>query len=122
MGSQLAKAAHREELAGRVSDRARLVLNHMCWMARDTPSADQPAAEYWEGHIALGYVLLGLEAGPTKAGQNAVRRAVKELVDAGLIERIGQGVGTQRARYKILVGGRWQPAKAVDNSGTEALL
>ena len=123
MGAQIAKAAWRAGLADRgLTDRARLALDHMCWLARDTPSEEQPAAEYWGGHVSIGMALLGLEKGGTKSGQNAVRLAVAELLAAGLIEKIEGGTGRHRTRYRILIGNKWAPARPVDNYGAEPLL
>lgn len=117
MGSKLAHAAHYEALGGTISDRARIVLNHMCWASFDDPKPDRASAEYWGGHIVLGEVLMGHNQGGTDGARRAVRRAIKELLDAGLIERLREGDGRERTVYKVLVGGRWKPARAVDNSG-----
>lgn len=119
MGWRLAKAARDAGLSGTLSDRARLALDHMCWTARDLPTDHQPAAEYFAGSVDLGGFLLGMasEEGQRKAAD----RALKELTAAGLIEPITRKGGRQKAHWRILVGGFWAPAKAVDNSLSDEL-
>lgn len=121
MGWKLAKAAYQAGLAGTISDRARLTLDHMCWQALDTPDHDGAAAEYWGGHLAISACLIGLDGTGNNTGRQAAKRAIAELIDAGLIEQSRKGVGKHRAVYRILVGDRWAPAKAVDNSQDEGL-
>ena len=115
MGWKLAKAIHRASLGGQITDRARLALDYMAWTCLDDARPGEPAAEYWGGHPAITAALLGLDAVGTDAGHKAAQRALRELVDAGHIERIADGTGATRARYRILLGDRWTPAKPVDN-------
>jgi hypothetical protein len=117
MGWRLALAARDAEEAGQIgdlSDRARLALAHVCWKAHDQPSDMQAAAEYFEGSAVLGRYLCGLglsEIGYQRAGD----RALGELEAAGLIAKIsGRGKG-RKTRWRVVVGDRWAPAKAVDN-------
>ena len=122
MGWKLAKAARDAGLAGLVSDRARLALDHMCWAALDNASENRSAAEYHGGHNAIAAALLGLDY-TENAGKSAVRRALAELTREGLIERIGAGVGIDRAVYRIEVGNRWAPpTPPVENSNQDGLL
>jgi len=116
MGWKIAKEVHRAALAGVVSDRARLALDYMAWTCLDDPRAGEPAAEYWGGHPAITSAILGLDEIGTQAGRKATQRAIRELIDAGLIAQIDAGRGVLKARYRILVGDRWAPAKPVDNS------
>lgn len=116
MGSKLAHAAHYQALGGTITDRARLVLNHMCWASFDDPKEDRASAEYWGGHITLGEVVYGFGNGSTDTARQAIRRTIKELIAAGLIEKLRDGDGRDRTVYKVLIGGRWKPSKAVDNS------
>lgn len=116
MGWKLAKAAHEAPLAGNISDRARIALTTMCWTALDDPRNGDPAAEFWAGRQMIAAALLGINEAGTDTGNKAAQRAVRELIQAGLIERIRDGRGTTHARYRILIGGRWAPAEPVDNS------
>lgn len=121
MGWRIALAAREAGLAGSLSDRARLALDHMCWTARDVPSDTQPSAEYFEGSAELGRYLIGLDAseeGYRKAGD----RALKELADAGLVQRLSIKGGRRKVHWRIVVGGRWAPAKAVDNYYDDTLI
>ena len=119
MGWKLAKAARDAGLAGLISDRARLALDHMCWTARDHATQDSPASEYWEGSQHLGRYLLGIAT--EDACYKAADLALGELRRAGLIEPIQSKGGRRVVRWRILVGDMWHPSKAVDNSAREGL-
>lgn len=119
MGWRLAKAARDAGLSGTLSDRARLALDHMCWTARDFPSQDQASAEYFAGSASLGFYLLGISS--EEAQYKAADRALKELAGAGLIISTSGKGGRHKAKWRILVGGLWAPAKSVDNSMSEEL-
>lgn len=110
MGWKLALEARNLGLSGALSDRARLALDHLCWTARDHPNATQAAAEYFEGSVALGAYLLGLDA-TDEGKRKAADRALRELVDAGLIEPLNVRGGHRNLRWRILVGDRWAPAE-----------
>lgn len=113
MGWKLAKAAHDAGLAGHISDRARLVLDYMCWHTRDVGTATEQAGLYWAGHLPIAGYLLG-DRGNTPAGTKAVQRAIRELVDLGLIEQTQTALRNKAAIYLIRDIRTWQPP--VDNS------
>lgn len=114
MGYKLANAAYEAGLAGVISDRSRLALDHMCRSARDVANQTTPAAIYTGGYVSLGMHLLGFEKGGSDAGKTAAKRAIRELVDAGLIELVRRSGAGQSAAYRILLG-------AVDNSAQDPL-
>lgn len=124
MGWRLALAAREAQqagTAGALSDRARLALDHMCWTARDVASDTQPSAEYFEGSAMLGrYLIAGAasEAGYQRAGD----RALTELEAAGLVAKINIKGGRRKVHWRIIIGDRWAPAKAVDNYYDDVLI
>lgn len=113
MGWKLAKAAHDAGLAGLVSERARMALDYMCWHTRDTDSQDEPAGLYWGGHLPIAGFILGDRAG-TPGGIKAVQRAIRELVDAGLVEQTHPALRNKAAIYQIRIAHGWHTP--VDNS------
>lgn len=116
----VAAVVDHQALGGTLSDRAYRALTFMCWRSRDKPSDSEAAAEYSKGHVAIAMHLLGMERGGEPAGRQAARRAVRELIDAGLIEHVDGGVGRRETTYRILIGNRWAPP--VDNSDQEPLI
>ena len=89
-----------------LSDRARLVLVQMCYVARDRATADTAAQVYFGGHRELIRTVLGLDPDALTATQldtaeRAVKRAVKELKDAGAITLVSHPVKGQRAVYQV---------------------
>lgn len=124
MGYKLSNAAYETgmNLAGTLSHRARLTLDHMCRLARDVDSRDQKAGIYYGGYNAIAMCLMGLEKGGTEAGNKAAQRAVKELVNAGLIELSRRSGPGRTAEYRILIGGDLNGSKPVDNSLQGTLL
>lgn len=124
MGRALAQAAHEAGLAGYLSHSARLALDYMCWHSRDLPSATEPAATYWAGHLPIAVWLLGEKGREgdeiSAAGMKAVQRAVKDLRTRGLITQTVRAGHNRNAVYRIEVGERWAPP--VDNSGQDTLV
>lgn len=121
MGWRLAHTAFKAVLTD-LSPRARLALDYMCWTALDTPQKDQAAAEYWGGHLGIAACLLGPEESTSEAGARAAKRAIRELIDAGLLEQTRAAAPRRNAVYRILVGEFWKANQPVDNSPQEALL
>lgn len=84
-----------------LTNSARLVLLGMAGRAHDTGTTTTPQGEYfgtWD-HLAKGW--LGYPA-YTDAAERAVARAVRELVDAGLIKPIGRYRSSRGPRkYKV---------------------
>lgn len=119
MGWKLAQAAHDAGLAGIVSERARLVLEFMCWHTRDNPTEHDPAALYWGGHHQIATYVMG-DRGSTEAGAKAIQRAIAELLRAGLITQTRRATASRPACYLIEVGNRWSPP--VDKSGQGTLV
>ena len=124
MGYKLANAAYETSatLAGIISDRARLTLDHMCRSARDTPNREQRAGIYYGGYNAIAMHLMGLEKGGTEAGNKAAQRAVRELVDHGLIKLVRKSGPGRTAEYQILIGGDLNDSEPVENSPQPKLL
>jgi hypothetical protein len=83
-----------------ISPRARVVLNAMALHALDTPSRNNPAAVYWAGWPLLAGALGYLAYDGTS--EEAVRRAVKELKDAGYVKVEGHGYG-YRTAYRLVL-------------------
>lgn len=84
---------------------ARLFL-HMaleCWDDRDNPAGQTPRL-YFAGRessaIALGF--LAPDNG-SEAAHRAVKRAIRELVDAGAIVRLRAGRSGQTAEYELIL-------------------
>ncbi|MDO5677481.1 MAG: hypothetical protein Q4G35_08255 [Propionibacteriaceae bacterium] len=121
MGWKLAHSAHKAALT-HLSPRARLALDYMCWTALDVARKDQAAAEYWGGHLGVAACLLGLDEAPTNKGTVAAQRAIKELLEAGVIEQIRAAAPRRNAAYRILIGEFWKTKQPVDNSTQGALI
>lgn len=100
MGWKLAYAAHRAILTD-LSPRARLALDFMCWHTLDAPRGDQGAGEYWGGHHGIAVCLIGTEQANTNTGRMAVKRAIHELISAGLVERIRDSAPGRTSAYRI---------------------
>lgn len=113
MGWKLATAAYEAALGDVLTPRARIALDHICRSSLDAPKGDMPAAEYWGGYASLGACLVGIEGAGSQTGNKTAQRALKELVDHGLIRQTRNGAPGQTARYKILIEG-WQRADEQD--------
>lgn len=96
-----------------LSTSARLVLIVMCLHARDTPSENQPERLYDGGWELLAWEALGRwgtapntrATAKDRAAHQATYRAVRELLDAGLIKQ-------ERSTYDPLVQGPRRGASA----------
>jgi hypothetical protein len=88
---------------GNAAGRLFLFMALECWDDADNPGGQAPR-RYFGGRemsaIALGY--LAPENG-TEAAHRAVKRAVRELVDAGAITRIRSGGYGRRAEFELNV-------------------
>jgi hypothetical protein len=92
VGHELTAAAAGAGLAGRtarVSHSARLVLFGMASVAHDTGTKTKPRAQYWGGWEWLARACLG-RTEYDRAAEASVGRAIRELVDAGLIKQVGR--------------------------------
>ncbi len=123
MGVRLVGEALRQDWCV-LSDRARLVLLQMCYVARDRATADTAAQVYFGGHKELMKTVLGLDPDRLTGTQldtaeRAVKRAIKELKDAGAITLLSHPVKGQRAVYQVHPGhypNLQQETLPVDNS------
>jgi hypothetical protein len=106
MGLYAAKSA--VVLAARLDlgNTAARLLVHMaleCWDEGDNPARQEPR-RYFAGRessaVALGF--LAPENG-SEAAHRAVKRAIRELVDAGAIERIRAGRGGHTSEYLLVL-------------------
>ena len=111
MGWKLANAAYSLNLAGKVSDRARLALDFMARTAWDEPTPTMESQIYDGGYLGIGIHLLGLEKGASDAGRTAAKRVIKELVDAELIKLERRGGAGRSAEYRLM----FDPEEPVDN-------
>jgi hypothetical protein len=92
MGHELTAAVAAAGVTGRtarVSHSARLALFGMAAVAHDTGTKTKPRAQYWGGWEWLARAMLGY-AEYDAAARAAVARAVRELIDAGLIKQVGR--------------------------------
>lgn len=104
MGYQLVRQVTTLALAGRLpglSDRAHLVLLGMADVAHDTGTKTTPQGVYFGGWERLAMAWLRFPKF-TKAAQEAVRRAIAELVTAGLITPLGRHGGRHGPREYLL--------------------
>ena len=88
-----------------ISARAFDVLARMCLTALDKPNGDNPGRLYFGGWIPLA-MMLGYDAPNegeplAKNSEEAVRRAIKELTDAGLIKRLDDQSNYRFTAYQI---------------------
>ncbi|MGN8690171.1 hypothetical protein ACTND8_09735 [Atopobiaceae bacterium HCP3S3_F7] len=116
MGYQLVNLAIDPTLGQHLTHRARLALITMCHSAFDKPAPGRAAAEYYGGHAGIAFAITGRPGAPDNAGKLAAKRAIKELLDAGLIKRGRDAEWNRTASFIIVLGGRYKPALPVDNS------
>lgn len=121
MGYKLANAAYELQLGGVISDRARVALDHMCRHARDVANEEIEAGVYNLGWQTLAICLVGVVKGGSEAGRKSATRAVRELLDAGLIEQVKKAGLRQTASYRITFGGELNGHQPVDNSAQDGL-
>lgn len=103
MGIRLAMAAQSPAWSG-LSDRAYRVLTYMCTTALDTPSKGRPAGEYTGGHTMLAQRLRGRDD-VTPSDLEVIRRAIKELREAGAITIARPAYGRTVPTYRLDVTG-----------------
>lgn len=89
-----------------LSERARLVLAQMCYVAKDTTTNGHAPATYWGGHHALIISVLGkdpdaLSPGELIAAQKAIKRAIRELSDAGALTLQTPAARGRTAVYRV---------------------
>lgn len=105
MGIQLTKWALSADVGARnVSPFARLVLVCMTFQAQDRATDNAPAREWWGGHDMLMIQLAGDvpdDARDRAALARRIKRAIAELIDAGLIVQTEAGRRGQNATYRI---------------------
>ena len=98
----------------------------MCYVARDRATADTAAGLYFGGQPALIHSVLGLDMeslSPSEldTARQLIKRAVKELRDAGAITLLSHPVKGQKAVYQVHPNhypNLQQEALPVDNSPT----
>jgi hypothetical protein len=85
-----------------LSHSARAVLFVMAMNAHDTGNADTPPRTYFRGWEHLARVALGRATYDDNA-EHAVKRALRELVDAGYVKQTGRRHGERHGRvlYEI---------------------
>ena len=114
MGIQLVGAAMQPYWAG-LSDKARLCLLRMCYIAKDSERL------YWGGHDVLMIDVLGrtaaMSATERASSQRMIRKYIKELTAAGAIKPVVAAGGGRRAYYE-LTPGNFTPMP-VDNSAVD---
>jgi hypothetical protein len=89
-----------------LSDRARLVLLHMCYTARDTATDGCAAATYWGGQEVFIVTVLGIDPDALPAAEHAtvsrkIKRAVQELKVAGAISLKSSASRGRNAIYEV---------------------
>ena len=103
MGVEIVKAA---VVCGRtLSGNAYKVLIAMSLQALDKPKEGRPAGLYFGGWGALQNALGYEEGGPKSAGHTAVKRAVRELRDAGHVSALLTAARGNRQSYLVHPGG-----------------
>jgi hypothetical protein len=105
MGVRLVGAALNPAWAG-LSDRARLVLLQMCYVARDQGTSTQAARLYFGGHKALIISVLGkdpdtLTRSNLETSEKVIARVVKELKSAGAVVLVSSSAPGRTAIYEV---------------------
>ena len=111
MGVRLAVLAA-QPAWGNLDYAARSILLIMSLTARDSPTPNTPAATYWGGHEYLATALRG-NAEP--AALQVVKRAIRELRQAGAIELVEAAHRGRQAVYRVTVKEPNQDMLPVDN-------
>jgi hypothetical protein len=93
-------------------DRARVVFLAMCSRAKDSDTYPQ----FFGGSAELAHVL-GFEP-DDPAGERAVERAIKVLVDAGLVAQIGRTSARGHRRWALNLQFLWKRKSDVPTKGT----
>jgi len=89
-----------------LSDRARVVLLQMCYVARDLGTADTAGGQYFGGHRNLIISVLGrdpdaLDEAALRTAKRSIERAVKELKTAGAVTLISSAGRRHQAVYGL---------------------
>lgn len=91
---------------GGLSDRARVLLISMCKTALDTTSGGKAAGLYYMGHRALMTDVYGtdwaaLDTKQKEAAEKVVKRAIRELKEAGAITLVSTASYGKVAEYSV---------------------
>lgn len=89
-----------------LSDRARLVLLQMCYVARDLGTAQTAGGQYFGGHANLIISVLGkdpdaLDEAALRTAKRTIERAIKELKDAGAVTVVSSSARHHQAVYGL---------------------
>lgn len=89
-----------------LSERARLVLAQMCYVAKDVSSNGHAPSTYWGGHHTLIVTVLGLDPNALSPAELAVaerkiRRAIQELTQAGALSLQVPAARGRMAVYRV---------------------
>lgn len=89
-----------------LSERARLVLAQMCYVAKDTSTNGHAPGTYWGGHQTLIISVLGqdpeaLSEAELRTAQRKIKRAVQELKDAGAVTLASSASRGRTAVYRV---------------------
>jgi len=105
VGTQLLRMLEARAMGGALaglSPNARCALWVIALNARDTETEHEPARTYFRGWDHLAAVALGRYE-YDRAAQEAVRRVIRELTDAGFVKYAGRrhGLRTGLAMYEL---------------------
>jgi len=89
-----------------LSDRARLVLLQMCYVARDQGTEQTAGGQYFGGHDGLIISVLGkdpdaLSSAAKATARTYIKRAIKELKDAGAVTLVTSSARRHQAVYAL---------------------
>ena len=112
-----------------LSERARLVLVQMCYVARDLGTSQQAGGQYFGGHRALIISVLGkdpdaLSESNLRTNEKYIQRAIQELKKAGAVTVVTAGARRHRglARRRLAQrGADLLPARPGEVPGGEVL-
>lgn len=99
MGARLVGAALSPAWA-HLHDKPMRVLVYMCLRARDTPTADTRAGEFWGGHEELARMLNGHDD-ITGADLRVIKRCMSELRKSGAVSVIARAYPGHCPRYRL---------------------
>ena len=89
-----------------LSERARLVLLQMCYVARDLGTAQTASGQYFGGHANLIISVLGkdpdaLTRSNRETCERSIQRAIKELKQAGAVSLVTASAPGHQAVYAL---------------------
>lgn len=92
-----------------LSDRARLILIHMSYVAKDTSSNGHAAGVYWAGHKTLMINVLGIDPDQLTeqefdAADAKIQRAMRELRHAGAVTVLRSASRGSNTEYEVTPG------------------